>query len=308
MAVPLHKSSANTAPKVKASMPSNYSEKPSQQPNSDEIINNAVFHHQNGDFETAFELYDSALNSDPTNVKLLYLCGLVHLDMGNFQKAVDLLSFAATLNPNNSLLHDSLSNALWGKGNIALAISCCNISLKLNPKSVETWYNKGCLLLEQKEEREAIAAFEEVIKLDPTHYKAYGKISESYSLCNEHVCENYYLKLFQYYTPEAIDVNFIDTRDIFFIDSSLALKIAKKKNRIPQTIHISSLQVCYYSGKFLEDHPQNLIHVPVKDLIPFFQTSRLSFPRGVEFNPEIPAEKANTKKICFIKAFVERIS
>jgi tetratricopeptide (TPR) repeat protein len=298
MAAPLNKKSENT--EAKASMPSNCSDKPEKLPNSNEIMLKAMQQHKIGDLNAAVELYDQLLNDDPTNIQLLYLSGIIYIEMQEFQKAVDLFSFATTLSPNDPLLHNNLSNALWGKGNIDLAISCCETSLKLNPNSAETWFNKGCLLLEKKEERKAIAALEEVVKLDPTHYKAYGKISEAYSLCNDKVCENYYIKLFQYYMPEPISVNFIDTMDIFFLESSLALKTAKKNNRIPQTVNISAQQVCYYANTLVENPPKNLVHVPVKEIISFFQTSTLRFPLAVEFNPEIPADRSTALSIAKI--------
>ncbi|MBF0192921.1 MAG: tetratricopeptide repeat protein [Magnetococcales bacterium] len=278
----------------------NISAKPKEQPNSNELIQQAVEHHKNGDIKTAEELYNIALEADPTNEKLLLLCGAVNIEMQEYQKAVDLLSFATTLNPNNPSLYDYLANALWGKGNITTALSCCNSSLKLNPNSIETWYNKGCLLLENKQEREAIVAFEEVIKLDDKHYQAYGKISEAYSNCNDQVCESYYIKLFQHYLPEPLDLNFIDTRDIYFLNSELALETAKKNNRIPQTVHISAQQVCYYSGNKIENSPKNLIHVPAKDIVPFFSASKLRFPSAVEYNPEIAIEKSTALSMAKI--------
>ncbi|MBF0382234.1 MAG: tetratricopeptide repeat protein [Magnetococcales bacterium] len=300
MAAPLRNNSADRSVKAKFGMSSNYSEKQAEQPNSNELMLKAVQYHQKGDFNSAVELYEQALNADPANVKLLYLCGIVYIDMEDFQKAVDILSFATTLSPKDPLLHDSLSSALWGIGKLAPAISCCNTSLKLNPNSVETWYSKGCLLLLQKKEREAITAFEEVIKLDQTHYMAYGKLSEAHSACDEQVIESYYIKLFQHHSPDPIDVNLIDTRDIFFLDSSLALKIANKNNRIPQTVHISARQVCYYSGTKIQNAPENLIHVPAKQIVPFFKTSKLRFPYFVEYNPEVMQERATALSIAKI--------
>jgi Tfp pilus assembly protein PilF len=297
MVAPQKKESAEINSTVKASTATAYT----NQPDSNTLLAKALQYHQKNELETAAKLYDQALLTDPYNIKILYLRGLLCIDLKEHQKGVDLLSLAVTKNTTDPLLYDALANAHWANNNLALALSCYNKSLNLNPKSVNTWFKKGCIQLERKDYENAITSLNEAAKLDHTFFQAYDKLSQAHKNRNEIVFEKLYLKLFQHYLPETVGEGFIATCDLFFIDAKLALATALKKNQVNQTIYIKATQICYYTGNKIEDPPDNLVWVETKDLIDFFHKTRLRLPSAIEFNPASQEETLTAKS--FAKLF-----
>jgi len=73
--------------------------------------------------------------------------------------------------------------------------------------------------------------------------------------------------------------------DTYFFDSSLALKIALKKNKAEtRNPNVKGLQICYYNGEKLPDAPRNCIHLPLEDIYSYFTTSNNRFPEFIAYN------------------------
>ena len=248
------------------------------------LIADGFRHHQAGEFHEAARLYDRVLEYDSANLQLLYLRGLIAIELQDYQKAVDLLSLAISLNFRDPILHDSLGTALLGQGKLDAALERYDIALRLNPKSVNTLYNKGCALLLQEKEREAIVELNKVVKIDPTFYQAYGKLADAHANCNEALCERFFIKLFTYYMPEELEAQDVDGQDLFFVNAKLAMETALKNNQIQQTVYVKAPQICYCLGVPQEDDPENLIRVPIKDMLSYFHNSILRFPEAVQFD------------------------
>ncbi|MBF0445859.1 MAG: tetratricopeptide repeat protein [Magnetococcales bacterium] len=223
MALPKRKDSVKIKSTIKARMTTDYTNQKTYHLDSKIIINKALYHHQKNELDIAAQLYDQALCGDQKNVKLLYLRGLLCIDLKEYQKGVDLLSFAVSQSPNDPLLLNGLADAHRANKNFTLALSCYNKSLNLNPNSIETLYKKGSLLFEQKDEENAITALNEVVKLEPTFFQAYDKLAQIHANRKEKVIEKYYLKLFQYYLPETVKDNFINSCDLYFLNAKLPL-------------------------------------------------------------------------------------
>ena len=254
------------------------------------LIEQAMQLHQAGKLEQAAALYDLAIEKESTNVKVLYLRGTVAIDLEDYQKAVDLLSMAIAVNFRAHVLHDSLGTALWGLGSLSLALERYECALKLAPNFINSRYNMGCLLLDLDEESKAILELQEVIKIAPAFYQAYGKLSKVHRNRKESFCEQYYLRLFNYYMPDNLEIHSVDDQDLFFVNTKLAQKIAGKNNHIKQTVYVSARQICYCSGKPLDNPPDNLIVVPAHELVTFFRNTRFRMPFAVEFDPSDPEE------------------
>ncbi|MBF0192931.1 MAG: tetratricopeptide repeat protein [Magnetococcales bacterium] len=265
------------------------------QDNSETLIAKAMQYHQNNDLVKAANMYDQALLKDPRNIKLLYLRGMLCLDLEDHQKGVDLLSLAVSLNPTDQMLNESLANAHWANNNLLQALNCFNKILTFNPTSTKTLYNKGCVLLEQEDYENAKTCLEEALKLDSTFYLAYEKLSKTHAKCNERYFEKFYLKLQNHYDPQVVEDDFLTSYDLLFLDAKLALKTAREKNQIKQTIYIKSTQVCYYTGNKISDPPKNLIWVPVQEMFDYFHRTRYRLPSAIEFNPESEEQTLTAK-------------
>ncbi|MBF0381748.1 MAG: hypothetical protein HQL69_12060, partial [Magnetococcales bacterium] len=166
------------------------------------------------------------------------------------------------------------------------------------PNSINIWFKKGHLLFEQNDETNAILALNKALEIDHTFYQAYGVLAKIYSKLGKKFFEQYYVKLFQYYSPNE-DVKDLKTIcDLFFVNSNLALETALKNNILEQTVYIKATQICYYSGKEIINHPENLVRVPVDNFIDFFHTTMLRLPKAVEFDPASQEETLTALSIA----------
>ncbi|MBF0382245.1 MAG: hypothetical protein HQL69_14570, partial [Magnetococcales bacterium] len=107
-----------------------------EQYDKEALIEKAIKHHHNNELETARELYDQLLSREPQSLKLIYLRGVLSLDLKENQKAVDLFTLATSLNPKEPLFYEGLANAHTANKNSELALNSYDKSLNLNPNSI----------------------------------------------------------------------------------------------------------------------------------------------------------------------------
>jgi hypothetical protein len=75
-----------------------------------------------------------------------------------------------------------------------------------------------------------------------------------------------------------------DYYDSYFLDNNLALKVANQQNRVKTTNpHVDGLQICYYSGKKIENAPKNCIFVPLENFVEYFSYTPNRFPQKIYF-------------------------
>lgn len=72
--------------------------------------------------------------------------------------------------------------------------------------------------------------------------------------------------------------------DTYFFNPDEALKAALNKNRVKLTAVCNGLQICYYDGEKIENGPENLIHVPYKDIFDYFIDTMNRPPIRIKFD------------------------
>lgn len=75
-----------------------------------------------------------------------------------------------------------------------------------------------------------------------------------------------------------------ELKDTYFLNRKVALKTAKKQNRIMCTKAIDGLQICYYDGKEFKKAPKNCINVPLNNIAEYFGKTSNRFPKTLNFN------------------------
>ena len=89
-------------------------------------------------------------------------------------------------------------------------------------------------------------------------------------------------------------------QDCYFLDPELALQTAQQQNRVPQTIAVSGLQICYLgTDQPVSDPPPNLIHVPPRETLGFLTNTRLRLPKKIVLSPTLPPQIANRQLHSF---------
>ncbi len=101
-----------------------------------------------------------------------------------------------------------------------------------------------------------------------------------------------------------------DNKNKYFLNSKVALKIAKQQNRkLHSNYTINALQICYYNGKRLKNAPLNCICLPFDKLAKYLAKTKNTYPNVIDYTNskyiDIEAQDKffNIFKIEFNKSF-----
>ncbi len=138
-----------------------------QEPKLEDMLSEALKHHQTANFEAAATLYNKLLEIQPNNIKAISLLGTLNLQIGNHDTACMLLKKSLSLKPDNAMAYNNLGSALQASGKFEESIKFYKRAIELKPDYDEAYYNLGytlqvCNLLE-----EAIVIYKHAIALKP---------------------------------------------------------------------------------------------------------------------------------------------
>lgn len=131
----------------------------------EEILNQALLHHQKGNFQEAQALYGKILQQNPNNDSALYFLGVMMQQLGHFDNAVSYIEKAAEFNPMPDYYKD-LGNILFDINKTEEAIKYYSKFIALNPDDLDILYNLGILYYKIKDFNKAINCFEKVLSLN----------------------------------------------------------------------------------------------------------------------------------------------
>jgi len=146
----------------------------------EEILQNAVSHHQSGALKQAEEQYQRILKIDPQNSDALHLLGTIAHHMGNFKKASILIDKAIENEPDFPNYFISRGDVYSDQGNFKQAISCYQKALELNPNLSEAHFNLGNTYYRMKEYVSAISSYENALKINPDFPEAHNNQGLAY--------------------------------------------------------------------------------------------------------------------------------
>ena len=168
---------------------------------SEQLLQQGLFHHRQGDLAAAMERYVEVLQRDPQNADALYYVAVVACQDEQFQQGVELARRAIANGPPQARVHNLLGQALYRLGEpmeaiknfdraIALdanfadahgnranilvdaglpdeALKSFDRALELNPASGPDWLNRGALLQELGRHADALASFDKAVICGP---------------------------------------------------------------------------------------------------------------------------------------------
>ena len=172
-----------------------------------QLLQQAVAHHQVGRLEPADALYRRVRAAAPRNFDAVHLAGLVAFQQGRNAEACALLAKARQIDPRSPACAMRLGLALMAAGqpapaephflaavqlnpefvegwdNLAYchkvadrfpdAIRCHERSVALNPKSAASWFNFGLTLSLAGRTSDALACHDRAVAADPNYHKAH---------------------------------------------------------------------------------------------------------------------------------------
>jgi tetratricopeptide (TPR) repeat protein len=149
------------------------------EPALDQLLQEAIAHHQSGRLAQAESLYREILRRDPRHVDALHLLGVIAYQVGRLDNAAELIRQAINLRPDFPDAYSNLGNIFKDKGQIDHAISAYRMAIACNPDIADVHYNLGVALKIKGQLEEAIAAHRLAIALEPRFTKAHFNLGNA---------------------------------------------------------------------------------------------------------------------------------
>ena len=138
-----------------------------------QLLREALAHHQAGRWAQAEPLYHRILQIDSGHTDVLHLAGVLAGQMGRPGDAVDWISRAISLEPRRVEFHNSLGNALRAQGDLGRAAASFEHALSLDPCSAEVLTNLGALMEQAGNLEDATLCYVRALELNPGYGDAH---------------------------------------------------------------------------------------------------------------------------------------
>jgi tetratricopeptide (TPR) repeat protein len=159
-----------------------------------DMLADALRHHQAGRLSEAEAIYGQILAADPHHADALHLLGMIEYQGRRYEDAARLIEQAIAIRPDQAHYHSNLGTVLHSQGKLDEAAECYERALALQPNLSEIHINLGNILLAQRKLNEAVASYERALALKPEcaegHYnlgnarQAQGRLDEAVA-CQE---------------------------------------------------------------------------------------------------------------------------
>ncbi|NLS91140.1 MAG: tetratricopeptide repeat protein [Planctomycetaceae bacterium] len=139
-----------------------------------------------GNYQEAIEHFKGELEADPTNARAHYDRGLAWYHLGEYGEALCDLDEAVCLAPKNRPILQLRAKLLFLLDRIEEASAAYETALAQEPEAEKEWWSSeriwlgGAIALKQGNYCEAIAQFDAVLDVDPTHSRVYNDRGEAW--------------------------------------------------------------------------------------------------------------------------------
>ena len=132
----------------------------------------ALQYHQSGQLAQAETLYRQILQTQPGNVQVQHLLGLVAYQRGDYASAIAEIGKAIAANPRQPDYYNNLGLALCAHGQPEKAIEAYRHALQLAPRDAEIHNNLGSALFALGKLDEATASYRAALRITPDNAAA----------------------------------------------------------------------------------------------------------------------------------------
>lgn len=157
-------------------------------PVPDQLLKDAIEHHQAGRLQHAELIYSDILLLDPSHSDALHLIGVIHIQRGDFGKAIEKIGCAIKVRSNFAPYHNNIGLAYKESHRLDDAKSSFEESIRIDPDYASAYLNLGHVLRELACPKAAIVAYEKSIQCQPNlseAYHGYGKILQELGKIHE---------------------------------------------------------------------------------------------------------------------------
>jgi predicted O-linked N-acetylglucosamine transferase (SPINDLY family) len=147
--------------------------------NVQQLVAEALQHHQAGRLPEAERLYRQILAADSRHADALHLLGVIAHQVERNDVAVELIGKAIGINGAVAVYHSNLGNALKDLGRLDDAVAVYDTAVRLKPDYAEAHYNLGNALMDLGRLGDAVAAYETAIRLKPDLAEAHSNLGNA---------------------------------------------------------------------------------------------------------------------------------
>lgn len=141
-----------------------------------QLLPQALGHHQSGRLEQAEAMYRQILAIDSRNVDALHLLGVLAHQVGDNETAVDLISKAVAINPTLPMFHNNLAAAYRALGRLPEAQAAYERAIRIDPRYVDAHSNLATVLHARGLLTEAAAACRQALSVNPAFAEAHNNL------------------------------------------------------------------------------------------------------------------------------------
>ncbi len=136
-------------------------------PKSQQLLQQGLFHHRQGQIPLAMERYVEVLRIDPQNVDALYYVAVVACQEGQFKQGAELARRAIDGGLNTAKVHNLLGQALGRLGEPLDAIKSFDRAIAIDPNFADAHGNRANILFDADLSEEALKGFNKALSLKP---------------------------------------------------------------------------------------------------------------------------------------------
>ena len=139
-----------------------------------EKLGHAVRLHSQNELELAKPLYLEILRVQPNAFEALHYLGVIHYQQGKFEEALRLIESAVHLFPSHSVSQCNLGNVYQALSRFENAIHAYTRSVELNPQFSDAYFNMGVVLNALGSVEGALVCYNHALLLNPNYAAAYN--------------------------------------------------------------------------------------------------------------------------------------
>jgi tetratricopeptide (TPR) repeat protein len=145
-------------------------------PALERMMNEAIYHHRNSQFQQAAEGYWKVMEANPGHAQATYLLGMVMHKIGENEKAIELISQALAFGYGGAEEYCNLGIIYNQLGRLEDVVECQKQSIARDPQYTAAYFNLGNAYRDLSQPEAAIEALQTAVALKPDFPQAYNNL------------------------------------------------------------------------------------------------------------------------------------
>ena len=161
-----------------------------QKEKAEELVNEGIAYHDEGDFASAIKLYNKALELDKNNLFALTEKAYSSLMLRKYDEAIQCCQMAIKKHPDNQSLESvyvTMGNAYDALNKPDKSLETYDKGLKKFPNYFLLYFNKGITLTNMRKIDDAIDCFQKSVILNPNHASSHNAIAKLSEINNKKI-------------------------------------------------------------------------------------------------------------------------